>query len=124
MTDPSAYTYPSPLAGYENLPSLPEEKVPLGEVNAKSYINPQTGILSKSYEKFVEPLDNGIRGALSVFLPVPQPKYEKLTGHQKRHSHLLLPEEPYQQEIRQRTLGENTARMYTYSPTLPFSFNY
>jgi hypothetical protein len=67
MPDPWAYTYPSPLAGYENLPPLPEEKVPLGEPNAKSYINPQTGVLSKSYEKFVEPLDNGIRGALSVF---------------------------------------------------------
>ena len=24
MPDPASYTYPSPLAGYENLPALPE----------------------------------------------------------------------------------------------------
>jgi hypothetical protein len=83
MTDPSAYTYPSLLAGYENLPPLPEEKVPLGEVNAKSYINPQTGILSKSYEKFVEPLDNGIRGALSVF-----PNRTKPQSHSQKYKTL------------------------------------
>jgi hypothetical protein len=28
------------------------------------YVNPQTGILSEAYQKFPEPLDNGIRGAL------------------------------------------------------------
>jgi hypothetical protein len=60
MADPSAYTYPSPLAGYENLESLPEEKAEDG----KSYLNPQTGVLSKSYEQFTDPLDKGIRGAL------------------------------------------------------------
>jgi DOPA 4,5-dioxygenase len=58
--DPSQYTYPSPLAGYENAPPLPDEKAEDG----KSYVNPQTGVLSKSYEKFVEPLDNGRRGGL------------------------------------------------------------
>jgi len=68
MADPSHYTYPSPLEGYENLPPLSEEKVPPGEVNAKSYVNPQTGVLSKSYEKFVEPLDNGIRGAFDIHI--------------------------------------------------------
>jgi hypothetical protein len=87
MTDPSAYTYPSPLAGYENLPPLPEEKVPLGEVNAKSYVNPQTGILSKSYEKFVEPLDNGIRGALSVF-PYPIPVSHTTQCHSQKYERL------------------------------------
>jgi DOPA 4,5-dioxygenase len=65
MADASAYTYPSPLAGYENLPPLGEEKAEDG----KSYVNPQTGVLSKSYEKFTEPLDSGIRGGLYVFPP-------------------------------------------------------
>jgi hypothetical protein len=58
--DPSQYDYPSPLVGYENVPPLPEEKAEDG----KSYVNPQTGVLSKTYEKFTEPLDSGIRGAL------------------------------------------------------------
>jgi hypothetical protein len=58
--DPTLYTYPSPLAGYENAPPLPEEKAE----NGKSYANHQTGVLSKSYERFTEPLDNGVRGAL------------------------------------------------------------
>jgi hypothetical protein len=60
MADPSQYTYPSPLAGYENASPLPDEKAPDG----KSYINPQTGKLSESYERFTDPLDNGRRGAL------------------------------------------------------------
>lgn len=63
MSDSSLYNYPSPLAGFENLPPLPEEKA----ADGKSYANPQTGILSKSYEEFVDPLDRGIRGALLVF---------------------------------------------------------
>jgi hypothetical protein len=75
MADPSQYTYPSPLAGYENLPPLPEEKA----ADGKSYVNPQTGILSTSYEKFVEPLDSGIRGALSVFPRPVSPKCARLT---------------------------------------------
>jgi hypothetical protein len=58
--DPSHYTYPSPLAGYENAPPLPDEKA----ADGKSYLNLQTGVLSKSYETFVDPLDNGRRGAL------------------------------------------------------------
>jgi hypothetical protein len=60
MADPSLYTYPSPLAGYENAPPLPDEKA----ADGKSFVNPQTGRLSKSYEKFTEPLDSGIRGGL------------------------------------------------------------
>jgi len=60
MADPSLYDYPSPLAGYENSPPLTDEKA----ADGKSYVNPQTGILSKSYEKFTEPLDSGIRGGL------------------------------------------------------------
>ncbi|KAG4427757.1 hypothetical protein IFR05_016761 [Cadophora sp. M221] len=64
MADPSLYTYPSPLEGYENAPQLPDEKAEDG----KSYKNPQTGILSKSYERFVEPLDNGRRGAFDIHI--------------------------------------------------------
>ncbi|EDO04423.1 conserved hypothetical protein [Sclerotinia sclerotiorum 1980 UF-70] len=59
MADPSLYTYPSPLTGYENLSPLPNELNPDG----KSLVNPPTGIQSPSYEKFIEPLDNGVRGA-------------------------------------------------------------
>jgi hypothetical protein len=58
--DPSHYTYPSPLAGYENAPPLSDERA----ADGKSFVNPQTGILSKSYERFTDPLDNGRRGAL------------------------------------------------------------
>ena len=60
MADPALYTYPSPLAGYENLPPLPDEKA----ADGKSYFNPPTGKLSSSYERFVDPLDQGRRGAL------------------------------------------------------------
>lgn len=60
MADPSAYTYPSPLAGYEDAPHLADEKA----ADGKSYVNTQTGILSKSYEQFTDPLDKGIRGGL------------------------------------------------------------
>ncbi|TEY40886.1 hypothetical protein BOTCAL_0415g00060 [Botryotinia calthae] len=64
MADPSLYTYPSPLQGYENLAPLGTEVSPDG----KSLINPETGIKSKSYEKFTEPLDSGRRGAFDVHI--------------------------------------------------------
>jgi len=59
MSVPTIYEYPSPLAGYENLPPLTEDRA----ADGKSYFNP-SGVLSKSYEKFVDPLDNGIKGGL------------------------------------------------------------
>lgn len=58
--DVTGFTYPSPLTGYENAPPLPEERAEDG----KSYRNTQTGVLSKAYEKFPAPLDNGRRGGL------------------------------------------------------------
>lgn len=64
MADPSLYTYPSPLAGWENLPPLPTDI----SSDGKSYVNPETGVRSKSYEKFTEPLDTGKRGGLYVFM--------------------------------------------------------
>jgi hypothetical protein len=61
MADPSLYSYPSPLAGWENAAgALTDEKAEDG----KSYVNPQTGVLSKSYEEFTDPLDKGRRGGL------------------------------------------------------------
>ncbi|KAG0649746.1 hypothetical protein D0Z07_3727 [Hyphodiscus hymeniophilus] len=62
MADPSAYTYPSPLAGWENAPPLLDEKA----ADGKSYANPQTGVLSKSYKEFTDPLDNGRRGGFDI----------------------------------------------------------
>jgi DOPA 4,5-dioxygenase len=60
MSDPSAYTYPSPLEGSDNAPPLPDERAEDG----KSFRNPQTGVLSGAYDKFTDPLDNGPRGGL------------------------------------------------------------
>ncbi|OIW25030.1 hypothetical protein CONLIGDRAFT_622479 [Coniochaeta ligniaria NRRL 30616] len=57
-------TYPSPLTGYENAEPLPDDKAEDG----KSYKNPQTGVLSPAYDKFVEPLDNGRRGGFDVHI--------------------------------------------------------
>jgi len=61
MSDPWQYTYPDPLEGYENAAPLPTER---NEQDGKSLVNPQTGILSSAYERFADPLDNGIRGGL------------------------------------------------------------
>lgn len=67
MADPFNYTYPSPLAPYTHtknpLPVLPDT---LSE-DGKSYVNPPRTDgrdRSESYERFVEPLDNGRRGGL------------------------------------------------------------
>lgn len=64
MADPSKYSYPSPLAGYENAPPLPDEI----SADGKSYINPPSSSVSLSYEKFTSPLDNGIRGAFDIHI--------------------------------------------------------
>ncbi|KAF7563730.1 hypothetical protein G7046_g383 [Stylonectria norvegica] len=66
MGDPSAFNYISPLVGYEDAPPLPDERAEDG----KSFVNPPAEALSSSYEKFVDPLDRGIRGGLYV-LPEP-----------------------------------------------------
>ncbi|KAK0708310.1 DOPA-like domain-containing protein [Lasiosphaeris hirsuta] len=62
MSDPSAYTYPSPLAGYENAAPLPDERAEDG----KSFRIPEMGVLSSAYDKFIDPLENGRRGAFDV----------------------------------------------------------
>jgi len=64
MADPFLYTYPSPLAGYENAPPLPNEI----SADGKSFVNPQTGVLSKAYEQFIDPLDKGRRGGFDIHI--------------------------------------------------------
>jgi hypothetical protein len=58
--NPPYSSYTSPLAGYEGLEPLTDEKTEDG----KSLKNPQTGKLSKAYDEFVDPLDKGRRGGL------------------------------------------------------------
>ncbi|KAI1322584.1 DOPA-like domain-containing protein [Xylariaceae sp. FL0255] len=58
------YTYPSPLAGFENLPPLPNDRAEDG----KSFVNPKAEKRSEAYEKFVEPLNNGRRGGFDVHI--------------------------------------------------------
>ncbi|KAK2805596.1 hypothetical protein FQN50_006111 [Emmonsiellopsis sp. PD_5] len=69
MTDQFAFSYPSPLQGYENLPPLPEDK----DADGKSFKNPQHGILSKAYEEFPDPLDKGRRGGFDIHIYHYQP---------------------------------------------------
>ncbi|KAF2760091.1 hypothetical protein EJ05DRAFT_473998 [Pseudovirgaria hyperparasitica] len=64
MSDPSLYTYPSPLEGYQNLPALPDER----NDDGKSFKNPQTGVKSKAYSEFTSPIDNGVRGGFDVHI--------------------------------------------------------
>ncbi|KAH7131044.1 DOPA-like domain-containing protein [Dactylonectria macrodidyma] len=56
--------YPSPLAGYEDAPPLPNEKAEDG----KSFINPPAEKLSEAYEKFIDPLDRGRQGGFDVHI--------------------------------------------------------
>ncbi|KAI5866279.1 DOPA-like domain-containing protein [Durotheca rogersii] len=58
------YTYPSPLAGYEGAPPLPDEKAEDG----KSYVNPVNETLSKAYLDFPDPLDKGRRGGFDIHI--------------------------------------------------------
>jgi len=44
MADPSIYSYPSPLEGYEGLPALPEEKAEDGK--SESFFNTTTYAIS------------------------------------------------------------------------------
>lgn len=54
------YTFASPAEGYEDAAPLPEEV----SEDGKSLKNPETGILSKAYEAFIDPVDKGRRGGL------------------------------------------------------------
>ncbi|KAI3401508.1 hypothetical protein diail_10942 [Diaporthe ilicicola] len=72
MTDAFAFTYPSPLEGYEGAPPLPLET----SEDGKSLKNPQTGVLSKAYETFIHPLDNGRRGGFDIHVYYMQSQLE------------------------------------------------
>ncbi|KEY67032.1 hypothetical protein S7711_04714 [Stachybotrys chartarum IBT 7711] len=61
-SDPTAYTYPWPLQGYENLPPLPEEK----NEDGKSLRNEPSHAPSKAYEEFPEPLRRDRRGGFDI----------------------------------------------------------
>ncbi len=71
-SDPFDYSYPSPLAPYHAADALSDNARPAAALpdalaeDGKSYVNPPRadGRVSESYERFVEPLDNGVRGAL------------------------------------------------------------
>ncbi|KAM0717970.1 hypothetical protein Q7P37_006302 [Cladosporium fusiforme] len=67
MADPSLYTYPSPLSGYENLDPLPTDITPTGP-NAKSYINPPPTTKSAAYTSFTNPITNDTRGGFDVHI--------------------------------------------------------
>ncbi len=58
--NPPASGYTSPLAGYENAEPLSDEK----NADGKSLKNPETGVKSKAYDEFTDPLDKGRRGGL------------------------------------------------------------
>ncbi|OBW64576.1 MAG: Uncharacterized protein AUREO_053600 [Aureobasidium pullulans] len=62
MSDPSIYTYPSPLEGYENLPPLSDEK----NADGKSYVNPPADKPSPAYDSFISPITNDERGGFDV----------------------------------------------------------
>ncbi|KAF1357115.1 DOPA-like domain-containing protein [Delphinella strobiligena] len=64
MADPSLYTYPSPLEGWENLAPLPTERA----ADGKSYINPPATEKSPAYTSFVAPITNGIRGGFDIHI--------------------------------------------------------
>ncbi|KAJ5396912.1 hypothetical protein N7509_005025 [Penicillium cosmopolitanum] len=64
MSDPFAYSYPSPLEGYENLEPLSDER----NEDGKSLKNPQHGKLSKAYEEFPDPLSKDRRGGFDIHI--------------------------------------------------------
>ncbi|PVH96393.1 hypothetical protein DM02DRAFT_123650 [Periconia macrospinosa] len=64
MADPSLYTYPSPLQGYENLEPLPNEFSDDG----KSFANPPSKTKSESYNTFVSPITNDRRGGFDIHI--------------------------------------------------------
>ncbi|KAK2001241.1 dopa 4,5-dioxygenase [Colletotrichum falcatum] len=63
-SNPPLYTHVSPREGYEDTPSLVDE---LNE-DGKSLKNPSRDCLSKAYEAFPAPLDNGRRGGFDVHI--------------------------------------------------------
>ncbi|KAI1440929.1 DOPA-like domain-containing protein [Annulohypoxylon stygium] len=80
------YTYPSPLVGYENAPTLSDER----KEDGKSFKNPAKDTLSKAYTEFPDPLDKGRRGGFDVHIYYlqsneAQTKYAKELWERIRH---------------------------------------
>ncbi|KAJ6114865.1 hypothetical protein N7486_000643 [Penicillium sp. IBT 16267x] len=64
MTDQFAYSYPSPLEGYGDLEPLTDER----NEDGKSLKNPETGVLSKAYEEFPDPVSKSRRGGFDIHI--------------------------------------------------------
>ena len=64
MTDASAFTYRSPLEGYEDAAPLPDD---LNE-DGKSFTNPPREGLSNAYEQFTSGITNGRRGGFDIHI--------------------------------------------------------
>ncbi|KAL1586056.1 hypothetical protein WHR41_04862 [Cladosporium halotolerans] len=87
MADPSLYTYPSPLKGYEDLPTLPDEKNDSGP-NAKSYINPPSATKSSAYTQFPSPITNGTRGGFDIHIYFQQTSESQTTYAKQLHERI------------------------------------
>ncbi|KAF2711691.1 hypothetical protein K504DRAFT_465431 [Pleomassaria siparia CBS 279.74] len=74
MADPSLYTYPSPLEGYQGLEPLPNEKAEDG----KSYVNPPSEKKSEAYNAFVSPITRDRRGGFDIHIYFQQNNVEEL----------------------------------------------
>ncbi|KAK4927593.1 hypothetical protein LTR28_005903, partial [Elasticomyces elasticus] len=75
MADPSLYTYPSPLKGFENLEPLPNERA----ADEKSYVNPPAEKPSPAYDSFTSPISNGERGGFDVHIYFQQTNPDEVT---------------------------------------------
>ncbi|RMZ06896.1 hypothetical protein D0860_05332 [Hortaea werneckii] len=67
MSDPSLYTFPSPLEGWQQGEPLPEQQHSEGP-NAKSYVNPPPTTPSAAYKEFTNPITNSTRGGFDVHI--------------------------------------------------------
>jgi hypothetical protein len=64
MADPSLYTYPSPLQGYEGSEPLPSDTA----ADGKSFVNPPAAAKSEAYHAFTAPITNGTRGGFDIHI--------------------------------------------------------
>ncbi|KAI7325240.1 hypothetical protein KC315_g8017 [Hortaea werneckii] len=67
MSDPSLYTFPSPLEGWRQGEPLPDQQHSEGP-NAKSYVNPPPTNPSPAYKEFTNPITNSTRGGFDVHI--------------------------------------------------------
>ncbi|RMY67414.1 hypothetical protein D0863_07805 [Hortaea werneckii] len=67
MSDPSLYTFPSPLEGWRQGEPLPDQQHSEGP-NAKSYVNPPPTTPSAAYKEFTNPITNSTRGGFDVHI--------------------------------------------------------